>query len=180
MYSHPQSLCQTSGLASDSTIAPDANSQSTDLSLEYGRPIPYLRFLISNHPSQVTSQVHHHRQIPLRDGNIVNPEGIAGAHAFFREPKIVKLAISGGADLNQLQALHLRNILGREGTEQNVDITDDVSRKGAGFFLGLNQSHVEAFNRSQVFQCRCLNRHINQDFFHWQAISRLRPCPERC
>jgi hypothetical protein len=31
-----------------------------------------------------------------------------------------------------------------------------------------------------VFQCRCLNRHINQDFFHWQAISRLRPCPERC
>jgi hypothetical protein len=31
-----------------------------------------------------------------------------------------------------------------------------------------------------VFQCRCLNRHINQDVFHWRPISRLRPCPERC
>ncbi len=166
MNLHPHGLRQTRRLAANAAVAPDTHRQAPDFTLEPSCRVPYAAVLIANHLPQISCQVDHHRYVPFGDGNVKTAPGVAGANAFLRESEAVQLVVTRGADLDPLEAGHVRKVLGRKRTGENLDRLQQLRRQRPHTLFRLDEFHVYVGNPLQLGERCLIYRDVNKNVDH--------------
>ena len=133
---------ESSGLAAESSVAPQAHRHSSKFALEHRRAIPRPAFLVADHLPQVAHEVHHHGDAPFADGDIEAAAGIGCANSPRGEVEPKKLRIAGRRDLHPAQGPQVREIDRRDRAEQRVNV---IQPRGIDRPCRL-RGHIQAVN----------------------------------
>ena len=113
---------ESSGLAAESSVAPQAQRHSSKFALEHRRAIPRPAFLVADHLPQVAHEVHHHCNAPFADGDVEAAAGIGRANSACSEVEPEKLRIAGRRDLHPAQRPQVGEIDRRDRAEERVSV----------------------------------------------------------